>query len=58
MAQLNIRIDDPVKEKVTVEEDPLYNPAMIARIKESIRQFEQGMYIEKSIEELERMADE
>jgi DNA-damage-inducible protein J len=90
MAQLNIRLDDPVKEqaealfkrmgltmsaavtlflhqvilhsaipfKISAGEDPLYNPAMMARIKESISQFEQGRYVEKSLEELDRMADE
>lgn len=90
MAQLNIRLDDPIKEqaeilfnrmgltmsaavtlflqqvilrgeipfKITARGDPLYNPANIARIKASIEQFKQGRYVEKSMEELERMADE
>ena len=90
MAQLNIRLDDPVKEqaealfeqmgltmsaavtlflrqvilrgaipfKITAHGDPLYNPANIARIKESIEQFKQGRIVEKSLEELEQMADE
>jgi DNA-damage-inducible protein J len=89
MAQLNIRLEDPVKEqaeflfnqmgltmsaavtlflrqvilrgaipfKITACGDPLYNPANTARIKNSIKQFEQGRFVEKSMEELERMAD-
>ncbi|MDR0637158.1 MAG: type II toxin-antitoxin system RelB/DinJ family antitoxin [Treponema sp.] len=90
MAQLNIRLDDTVKEqaetlfnrmgltmsaavtlflhqvilhnaipfKISAHGDPLYNPANIARIKDSINQFTQGKFSEKSLEELERMADE
>jgi DNA-damage-inducible protein J len=90
MAQLNIRIDDPVKEqaealfkrmgltmsaavtlflhqvilhnaipfKISARGDPLYNPANIARIKDSIGQFKRGKFREKSLEELDRMADE
>jgi DNA-damage-inducible protein J len=90
MAQLNIRLDDLVKEqaetlfagmgltmsaavtlflrqvilrgaipfKISAYGDPLYNPANIARIKDSIEQFKQGRYVEKSLEELENMADE
>jgi DNA-damage-inducible protein J len=90
MAQVNIRIDDTIKEqaetlfntvgltmsaaitlflhqailqkgipfKITAQEDPLYNPVNIARIKESIEQHKQGRFVAKTIEELEQMADE
>jgi DNA-damage-inducible protein J len=90
MAQLNIRLDDPVKEqaealfdqmgltmsaaitlflrqvilrgaipfKISAYGDPLHNPANISRIKHSIEQFKKGRFVEKSMEELERMADE
>jgi DNA-damage-inducible protein J len=90
MAQLNIRIDDPVKEqaevlfnrmgltmsaavklflhqvilhnaipfKISAQGDPHYNPANIARIKDSLSQFKQGKFSEKSLEELDRMAGE
>jgi DNA-damage-inducible protein J len=90
MAQLNISLDDPVKEqaealfdqmgltmssavtlflrqvilrgaipfKISAYGDPLYNPANITRIKDSIKQFTQGRFVEKSIEDLEQMADE
>ena len=90
MAQLNIRLDDQIKEqaeslfnrmgltmsaavtlflhqvilrgaipfKISAHGDPLYNPANIARIKDSINQFKQGKFSEKSLEELERMAGE
>ena len=90
MAQLNIILDDPVKEqaealfnrmgltmsaaitlflhqvilhnaipfKITAHGDPPYNPANIDRIKDSISQFKQGKFSEKSPEELDRMAGE
>ena len=90
MAQLNIRLDNPVKEqaealfgkmgltmsaavtlflrqvilqgaipfRITAYGDPLYNPANIARINDSTEQFKQGRYVEKSIEELDIMANE
>jgi DNA-damage-inducible protein J len=44
--------------KITARGDPLYNPANITRIKDSINQFKQGKFSEKSLEELDRMADE
>jgi TolB-like protein len=37
---------------------PVYNPAMIQHIKESIEQIKEGRYVVKTMEELERMADE
>jgi DNA-damage-inducible protein J len=40
------------------EQDPVYNPAMVRLIKESIEQIKQGWYVVKTMEELERMADE
>jgi DNA-damage-inducible protein J len=40
------------------EQDPIYNPAMLRHIKESIEQIKQGRYVVKTMEELERMADE
>jgi DNA-damage-inducible protein J len=90
MAQLNIRLDDLVKEQaealfkrmgltmsaavtlflhqvilhnaipftISARGDPLYKPANIARVKDSISQFKQGKFSEKSLEELDRMADE
>jgi DNA-damage-inducible protein J len=90
MAQLNIRVEDRIKEqaetlfnrmgltmsaavtlflhqvilhnaipfKISAQGDPLYNPANIARIKDSISQFKQGKFSEKSPEELDRMASE
>jgi DNA-damage-inducible protein J len=90
MAQLNIRLDDTVKEqaealfnqmgltmsaavtlflrqvilhnailfKISARVDPIYNPANLARIKDSISQFEQGKFSEISLEELDRMAGE
>jgi DNA-damage-inducible protein J len=44
--------------KISAQGDPLYNPANIARIKDSINQFKQGKFSEKSLEELDQMADE
>jgi DNA-damage-inducible protein J len=90
MAQVNIRIDDTLKDqadslfeelgmnmstainvfirealrrgaipfKVSTEKDPFYNPANIARLQESIQQAKEGRIVVKTIEELERMADE
>jgi DNA-damage-inducible protein J len=44
--------------KVSTEKDPFYSPANIARLQESIQQAKEGRIIVKTIEELERMADE
>jgi DNA-damage-inducible protein J len=41
-----------------VEQDPVYNPAMLRHIKKSIEQMKQGRYVEKTMEELRRMEDE
>ncbi|MDR3341967.1 MAG: hypothetical protein LBT14_04110 [Treponema sp.] len=56
MIELSILIDDDLKTRA--EQDPVYNPAMIRHIKESIEQIKQGRYVVKTMEELERMADE
>jgi DNA-damage-inducible protein J len=90
MAQVNIRIDDTLKEEadhlfeelgmnistaftifirqtlrqrgipftITAEPDSFYNPANMKWLEQSIEQGKQGRYIVKTMEELERMADE
>jgi DNA-damage-inducible protein J len=90
MAQVNIRIDDTLKEEaehlfeelgmnistaftifirqalrqrgipfaITAEPDPFYNPTNMKWLEQSIEQGKQGRYIIKTMEELERMADE
>jgi DNA-damage-inducible protein J len=90
MAQVNIRIDDTLKDqadslfeelgmnmstavnvfirealrrgaipfKVSTEKDPFYSPANIKWLKESIEQGKQGHYVVKTMEELDRLADE
>jgi DNA-damage-inducible protein J len=60
MAQLNIKVDDPgaIPFRTSTQNDPLYNPANIARVKSSISQFKKGKFSEKSMEELDRIAGE
>jgi DNA-damage-inducible protein J len=53
--ELPFPLPDPVHDD---EQDPVYNPAMLRHIKESIEQIKQGRYVVKTMEELERMADE
>jgi DNA-damage-inducible protein J len=48
----------PLPDPVHDEQDPIYNPAMLRHIKKSIEQMKQGRYVVKTMEELERMADE
>jgi DNA-damage-inducible protein J len=40
------------------EQDPVYNPAMLRRLHQSIEHAKQGKYVVKTMEELRRMADE
>ncbi|MDR3170362.1 MAG: hypothetical protein LBU17_01910 [Treponema sp.] len=56
MTELSILIDDDVTTQA--EQDPVYNPAMIRHIKESIEQIKQGQYVVKTMEELRCMAGE
>ncbi len=60
----DIEIISPVLERLASEEqaeeetDPFYSESNMKYINESIRQIEQGKVIEKTMEELERMANE
>jgi DNA-damage-inducible protein J len=90
MAQVNIRIDDTLKDqadslfeelgmnmstavnvfiretlrrggipfKVSTERDPFYNPANIKWLEDSIEQGKQGHWVRKTMDELEKIADE
>ncbi|MDR3333377.1 MAG: type II toxin-antitoxin system RelB/DinJ family antitoxin [Treponema sp.] len=39
-------------------QDPVYNPAMLRRLHQSIEHAKQGKYVVKTMEELRRMEDE
>jgi DNA-damage-inducible protein J len=41
-----------------VNEDPFYSPANMERLQHSIQQMKQGNVVVKSMDELEKMADE
>jgi hypothetical protein len=56
MTELSILIDDDVTTQA--EQDPVYNPAMIQRLHQSIEHAKQGKYVVKTMEELRRMEDE
>ncbi|MFP3043743.1 type II toxin-antitoxin system RelB/DinJ family antitoxin [Treponema primitia] len=43
---------------ITAKTDPFYNPANMKWLDESIQQGKDGKYIVKTMEELERLADE
>lgn len=43
---------------ITKSTDPFYNPANIRRLEHSIEQMKQGEVVTKSMDELERMADD
>ncbi|OCN03320.1 damage-inducible protein J [Clostridium sp. W14A] len=44
--------------EITTKADDFYNPANLNRLNHSIAQMEQGNTVAKSMDELERMADE
>ena len=55
MKQLTIQLNEKTKTEKT---DPFYNPANMRWLDESIQQGLKGQYIVKTMDELERMADE
>ncbi|MDR3171598.1 MAG: hypothetical protein LBU17_08230 [Treponema sp.] len=49
MTELSILIDDDLKKRA--EQDPVYNPAMLRRLHQSIEHAKQGKYVVKTMEE-------
>jgi DNA-damage-inducible protein J len=43
---------------ITTEPDPFYNPANMKRLRHSIQQANEGKVVAKSMDELEKMANE